>query len=404
MKPRRPTVHIADKPTVYVDTLQKLEELAAQLRAVSRVAFDTEFLREVQYWPQLELVQLATDELLAVVDYRAVPTLEPLVEILTDESILKVAHAARQDLEIIYHLTRRVPRPLFDTQVAAALVGLGGQVGYANLVERVLGVSLKKSQTLTNWAQRPLTDAQFAYALDDVRYLLPLHDELAPQLAALKREAWFAREMEHLAEPRRYALVDPQEAWRNVKGASTLAPSDLAVLQAVAAWRERVARAHNRALPLILRDEALLAIARRKPRSKSALRRIRGVHQWTLAHLADELLEVVQKAASLPREQWPRYERGRRPLTEDEQALVRLMAAWVRVRAQEKQVDPSLLATEDDLARLLLAYEEGKHERQPLLQDWRRDVVGAELLALLEGRAALRWDQHQGRFVLVEVG
>lgn len=404
MEPRRPTVHIADKPAVYVDTVEKLKEISRHLRTAPRVAFDTEFLREVHYWPQLELFQLATDDLLVIVDYRAVPSLEPLLDVLMDESILKVVHAPRQDLEIIYHLTRRVPRPLFDVQVAAALVGLGKQVGYANLVERLLGIPLKKSQTLTNWAQRPLTESQLTYALDDVRYLLPLHDALAPQLAVLKREAWFEREMEYLAEPRRYALVDPQEAWRDVKGAATLPPPDLAVLQAVAAWREHVARQHNRALPLILRDEALIAIARRKPRSKSALRRIRGVHRWTIAHFADQLLEVIEEAARLPPEAWPRYERGRRPLTEDERALVQLMMAWVRVRAQEKQIDPLLLATEDDLVRFLLAYEEGKHEHHPLLHDWRREVVGADLLALLEGRAALRWDQSEGRFVLVEVG
>jgi len=400
VKPRRPTVHIADIPVIYVDTRARLEEVARQLRGAPRLAFDTEFLRETQYWPQLEVMQLATDDVLVVVDYRAVPTLDPLLDVLLDPATLKVAHAARQDLETIHHLTRRVPAPLFDTQVAAALAGFGAQAGYATLVERLLGIPLQKSQTLTNWARRPLTEAQIAYALDDVRYLLPLHHELHRRLEAMGRSAWLEEEMRQLTSPALYAPPAPEEAWRHVKGASTLAPKELAVLQAVAAWRERVAREHNRALPLILRDNALVTIARRRPRSKQALRRIRGVHRWTLTRVADDLLEVIRRADELPPEQWPRHAHGHAPLTEDEQALLHIMSTWVRLRAEEMHLAPEALATEHDLRLLLHAHRKGHHRHLPLLQGWRRAAVGDELVAIIEGRVALRWDAYQGRFVL----
>ncbi|MDQ7028607.1 MAG: ribonuclease D [Ardenticatenia bacterium] len=401
MKPRRPTVHIADLPVIHVETRAHLEQVAHHLRRTTRLAFDTEFLRETQYRPQLELIQLATDDLLVIVDYRAVPTLEPLLDVLLDPSTLKVVHAARQDLETIYHLTRRVPTPLFDTQVAAALVGLGAQAGYATLVEHLLGIQLPKSQTLTNWAHRPLTEAQVAYALDDVRYLLPLHDELGRRLEVTGRSTWFAEEMERLASPSLYAPVAPEEAWRQVRGASALSPKELAILQAVAAWRERVAREHNRALPLILRDSALIAIAKQRPRSKQALRRLRGIHRWTLTHFSDELLDIIREASHTPRDHRPqRAACGYPPLNEDEMALLALLRTWVRLRAEEMHVAPTALADEHDLRELLRAHRQGTHDSLPLLRGWRREAVGDELIAILKGRAALRWDDYQRRFTL----
>jgi len=235
MKPRRPNIVIKTLPVLWVDTPEALADLERHLEGASRIALDTEFVRDRQYRPRLEIIQIATDDVLAVLDYRALQSLGFLADLLLDDRVLKVMHAARQDLEIFYGLLQRVPRPLADTQVAASVVGIGAQVGYANLVRQMLGIELQKAQTLTNWSHRPLSQRQIEYALNDVRYLLPLWDELERRLEAMQRTTWFWEEMERISEPHHFAPQALDDVWRSFKGASRLRHAEQAALRELAA-------------------------------------------------------------------------------------------------------------------------------------------------------------------------
>ncbi|GAP63769.1 ribonuclease D [Ardenticatena maritima] len=393
MKPRRPNVVIKTLPVLWVDTPEALAELDRHLEGATRLALDTEFVRDRQYRPRLEIIQLATDDLLAVLDYRALQSLGRLAECLLDDRVLKVMHAARQDLEILYDLLQRVPRPLADTQVAASIVGIGAQVGYANLVRQVLGIELKKAQTLTNWSHRPLSPHQIEYALDDVRYLLPLWDELARRLDAMQRIGWFWEEMERVSEPHNFAPHAPDDVWRSFKGASRLRRTEQAALRALAALRERIAREHDMALPFVLRDQTLLYLARRRPSSLQELADVHDIPDWLLEQYGPELLDAL---VSAEHEKNAKRPKKRRALTQSEHEFVDVLLAWVQVRAREANVAPDTLATREDLEHLLASEPEAR-TGLPLLQGWRREVVGESLLALLEGRAALMWNPVDGR-------
>lgn len=400
MKPRRPNVVIKTLPVLWVDTPEALADLDRRLAGATRIALDTEFVRDRQYRPRLEIIQLATDELLAVLDYRALQSLGALADLLLDDRVLKVMHAARQDLEIFYDLLQRVPRPLADTQVAASVVGIGAQVGYANLVRQVLGIELQKAQTLTNWSQRPLSKRQIEYALDDVRYLLPLWDELERRLDAMQRTAWFWEEMERVSEPHHFAPSALDDVWRSFKGASRLRRAEQAALRELAAVRERIAREHDMALPFVMRDQTLFYLARRRPTSLLELSEVHDIPDWVIEQYGQDLLDAL--AAATENEKTAPRQPRRRALTESEHEFVDVLLAWLQLRAREASVAPETLATRADL-ELLVATPPDERATLPLLQGWRREVVGETLLALLEGRAALMWNPVDGRLECINL-
>ncbi len=400
MKPRRPNIVIKTLPVLWVDTPKALVNLEQQLEGISRIALDTEFVRDRQYRPQLEIIQIATDDVLAVLDYRALQSLGLLADLLLDDRVLKVMHAARQDLEIFYDLLQRVPRPLADTQVAASVIGISAQVGYANLVRQVLGIELRKAQTLTNWSRRPLSQHQVKYALDDVRYLLPLWDELERRLEAMQRTAWFWEEMERINEPHHFAPQAPDDVWRSFKGASRLRHAQQVALRELAAVRERIAREHDMALPFVMRDQTLLYLARRRPTSLQELADVHDIPDWVIEQYGEELLEAL--AAATENGKIATRQHRRRALTESEHEFVGVLLAWVQVRAREVSVAPETLATRADL-ELLVATPPDERAALPLLQGWRREVIGETLLALLEGRAALKWNPVDGRLECIDL-
>ncbi|MGH2541220.1 MAG: ribonuclease D [Ardenticatenaceae bacterium] len=374
----------------YIKDEQTLKELVDQIEGAPRLAVDTEFVRDRQYYPQLEIIQLRTDDVQAVVDYRALGTLAPLSQVLSDPGTTKVFHAGGQDLEIFFNLTGSVPAPLFDTQVAAAMVGLGAQVGYARLVESLLGVSLKKSETLTDWSRRPLSNAQIEYALDDVRYLLPLHEALQRRLEALGRERWLEAEWEAMADPDAYRRVPPRDAYRRVQSVNRLRHHELPVLRELAEWREQDAIRRDRAPSLIVRDNVLFELARRAPRTIEALSEIRGLHPREIERSGESMLAAIRRGKAVPRGEWPRLPE-RIALSDQESALVSLMQAWLRARADEAEIAVNYLATSSELQELVTSTPE---ERATLgvLRGWRGRLVGTDLLALMEGRAHLVWD------------
>lgn len=360
-----------------------LEAALARLRGADRLALDTEFMRERTYHPQLCLVQIATGTDCVLIDPLAGLDLAPLHELLQQRSRLKILHAARQDLEVLLISGGGVPGPLFDTQVAAALLGHPAQIGYAELVARQLGHSIDKGQTRTDWSRRPLTPAQLAYAADDVRHLLVLHSELQAALDERGRGGWVSEETATLEDPALYR-TDPAAAWRRLKGLHRLRPTEQAAARALAEWRERRAVESDRPRGWIMADEALYAIATRAPETVAALGSIDSVPPATVRKRGEEIVALVRAARADAEASATTstsiLEPPRRPTPEEQAQAARLLRI-VRERAETLGISPEVLATRRDVEAL--AFGSVAPDRSPLLRGWRGEVLGAALGPLL---------------------
>ncbi len=358
--------HIVTTPPV-------LAELVAELAAADAVALDTEFLRERTYRAELCLVQTATASRADCIDPLALPELTALAAPLTAGGPVKVMHASRQDLEVLFPVVG-LTRPVFDTQVAAALTGLPAQVGYGELVRRLLGTELAKSQTRADWSRRPLSPEQVEYALDDVRYLLPLKQALEEQLDKLGRLPWLAEELAALGDAQSFN-IDPEQAWLRIKGLRGLDAGREQLAKGLAAWRERRAIERNRPRGWILDDVALREIVMRVPRSLDALSGVPELPAGTIKHSGEEILARVA-AAGIP-DPAPPVNLRMRPdpvLT----ALVKKLSAVNQSVAGELGLSPEVLTTRRDLERLA----EGRQD-VAALRGWRRSAIGSRLLAAL---------------------
>ncbi len=350
-----------------------LASLAARLAGARAVALDTEFLRERTYRAELCLLQIADAGGAVCLDPLALGDLGALAPLAGAASPLKVMHACRQDIEVLLPAVGLV-RPVFDTQIAAGLAGLPAQIGYAELVRRRLGIELSKAHTRTDWSARPLAPEQISYALDDVRYLLPLAEQLTGELARLGRTAWLAEELAALTDPGTYQ-VEPEDAWQRVKGLRGLDAARLRLARELAAWRERRAIRRNRPRGWILDDAALREIVLGAPRSLLELAATPGVPPGVVKHCGAEILERV-RAADLPDELPPVNLRARPDRAKA--ALLEKLSAIHRATAAELSLSPEVLATRRDLERLAEGRRDG-----PLLNGWRRAVVGERLLEAL---------------------
>jgi ribonuclease D len=354
----------------------QLDTAVFRLQGAQRLAIDTEFMRERTYSPQLCLVQVASDADCYLVDPLAGLELAPLFEVLADRAKPKILHAARQDLEVMLNASGRVPGPVFDTQVAAALLGLPPQVGYADLVARRLGHSIDKGQTRTDWSRRPLSDAQLAYAADDVHHLLQLHTELSLALESSGRAHWHAEECASLEDPGLYR-TDPADAWRRLKGLGRLRPAEQAAARALAGWREERAIASDKPRGWILSDEALYALATMAPATTGELEQIRALPPATVRKRGDELLALIGAARESARDTAPTLA-PQRPTPEQTRRTGQLQQRVKHV-ADGLGISPEVLATRRDVEGMVL----GSPERSPLLRGWRREVIGLQLLELL---------------------
>ena len=364
----------------YIDSPAALAQLCARLKGQPWLAVDTEFMRERTYYPELCLVQVATDDLVACVDPLALPSLEPLLTLLLDGHMVKVLHAARQDLEIFYHLAGRVPQPVFDTQVAARFLGLPDQAGYGAVVQALLGITLDKSHARTDWARRPLPTAALEYAADDVRHLRNLYHKIRAELAARGRGAWVEPELKALVDEKLYR-PDPDNVWSRIRGTQRLKPKTLTLFKALAAWRERTAMAENRPRQWILKDEALMDLARQLPADLEALAAVRGVGESLAKRHGAELLKLL-KADGQDAE--PERHKREAPLKPEQEGLVDALNALLRLQAAKGDVSVASLANRAELERLV------RGERDlPLLREWRLEMAGRELLEFLEGRRSL---------------
>jgi ribonuclease D len=349
------------------------------------VTVDTEFMRENTFWPQVCVVQVAGEEDAEVIDALA-PGLDlsPLYELMANPGVLKVFHAARQDLEIFYNAMKRLPQPLFDTQVAAMVCGFGDSAGYETLVRQLAGKRIDKSSRFTDWSHRPLTEKQIDYALADVTHLRVVYKKLAAMLQRSGRHAWLEEEMKVLTEPKTYSQPS-EDAWRRIKGRPTNRRA-LGVLTKVAGWRDKEAKRRDIPRQRVLRDEALLEIAHHAPKTVEDLARTRGLGR----RLAEgpggaELLAAVAEGLGIPDSELPMVERsealprGIGPITD-------LLKVLLKMKSEQHQVASKLIANSDDIDRIA-AY--GDKADVAALHGWRRTVFGADAVQLRAGKLAM---------------
>ncbi|HWW19411.1 MAG TPA: ribonuclease D [Steroidobacteraceae bacterium] len=350
-----------------------LVQFSHELSQQPAIGLDTEFMRERTYFARLCLLQLSFGARCVCVDTLALPDLASLRATMGDRNIIKVLHAARQDLEVLAPATGQVVG-LFDTQVAAALIGLPAQVGYGDLVHQLLGQTLHKAQTRTDWSHRPLTQAQIDYALDDVRHLLPLRERLTQRLRTLGRWAWFEEEMAQLDGAGPF-VTDPEEAWHRIKGVGELDAARQTLARALAAWRERRAISADRPRSWILPDQVLRDLVIQAPRTMQQLGRIEELPEGVRTHSGPELLAVIadlQLPAQLP----PLPRRTRREPAENDR--VRKLAQVTQQAGRELGIAPEILATRRELERLVAGARDGAP-----MSGWRQAVIGNRLLQAL---------------------
>ncbi|MBI5853878.1 MAG: ribonuclease D [Nitrospirae bacterium] len=391
------------QPIRYITDQQALGELCLQIQRAPRLAVDTEFVGEDTFVPRLELVQVATVEMSAVIDVPATGPLDALWELLSDGRIEKVVHAGRQDLELVYAHAKQVPSPVFDTQMAAAMVGYGTQISYAQLVERVVGAKIAKSHTLTNWSYRPLTEEQLAYALDDVHYLLPVHDHLVQRLQSMGRQAWMQEEFARLTGSLTDGSREPRQRYQRIKGWEGLKPQAAAVLRELVAWRDEEARRRNVPRGRIVRDEVLLQLARHIPKTPAALRSTRGLNGSEVERNGAAMMEAIRRGLAVPPGEWPDVPKTRRPEPESI-GQVEVLQAVLKARAAELNIAPTLLATAADLQAVIEMRITRQATDVPLLQGWRRELAGKLLLEVLDGKVSLSIDPKAGQVKLSRVG
>lgn len=365
-----------DQPMI--DTPEALARLAGRLEQAERIALDTEFVWDRTYYPRLGVVQVGLDDGESyLIDGVALPDLSALAPAVSSPDRVKILHDAPQDLTIVRRVTGAFPRNVFDTRCAAGLAGLSSTTSLGDLVAQAIGVSLAKTESRTNWLQRPLAPEQVAYAVDDVRYLGPVREELLSRIAALGRTDWLLEELGGLDDPELYVERDPRQQYLRVRGAGRATPRELAVLRELAAWREEEARRCDRPRERVLPDASLVRLARGRPRSLEQLRGTQGLAR----RYVEPILEGVARGLAVPDRECPRRRR-----TRDEaraEALLEQAMSQVRHRSQAAGIDAPFVATRAEVRGLIADGPAALPEQHRLLRGWRRHMVGEELLELM---------------------
>lgn len=367
---------------MYISTSDDLYGFCARARAFDAVAVDTEFLRERTYHPRLCLVQVATPEESVVVDPIAIADLGPLCDLLADPAVVKVFHACSQDMEVLNHALGVLPAPIFDTQVAAAFLGERVQSPYNGIVHAFCGVTLPKSESLTDWSRRPLTPEQLEYAIDDVRYLIKAYDVIRERLEEQGRMSWVLDELRPLMDRSHYE-VDPRTAFKRVKRVNSLTRRQLAVARELAAWRERRAEGADIPRKWVMSDEVLMALVKRAPRDAADLKRVRGTEQLSERDV-EAVLAAAARGASCPQERLPFIGHARRAPSPETESVCDLMFALLRLVSERTGVATSLIASRDEL----LSYIDDPASSR-LREGWRFELVGTLLDDLLSGNMGL---------------
>ena len=380
-----------------IQTTEELAAFCARLAHSQFVTLDTEFMRDRTYWPKLCLIQAAGENDIAAIDPLAPGiSLEPLMDLLRNPAITKVFHAARQDIEIFYHLAKAVPAPIADTQVMASVCGHGEAASYEALVSRLTGGRIDKSSRFTDWAQRPLSEKQLNYAIDDVRYLRPVYEKLRAQVAEKTRESWIAEDMAVLESPETYQL-HPENAWKRLK-MRIEKPKHFAVMRELAAWREEEAQKMDVPRSRVLRDEALSEIIYHPPQTVDDLTKLRGLYgDVARGRIGTAILEVVKRALSKPLEPLP-DELKKKPGTGGAGATADVLRVLLRFVSEEEHVAPRIIASSADLDALA-----EKDDADIAAQHgWRFDLFGKKALELKHGKLAMKLERGRVQFIEVK--
>jgi ribonuclease D len=367
-----------------VTSTSELAALCKRLARFPAVTVDTEFMRETTFWPRLCVIQMASPEEAAIIDAMAPDLdLDPFFKLMRNEKVLKVFHAARQDIEIVHHLGGLIPHPVFDTQVAAMVCGFGESVSYDQLVHQLTGARIDKSSRFTDWSRRPLSERQVEYALADVTHLRDVYKALSQRLDEQHRTEWVREEMEVLTSPDTYRL-EPEEAWKRLK-MRVRKPIELAVLREVAAWREREAQARDVPRGRVIKDDANYEIAAQQPTTAAALGQLRTIPRgFERSRAADEILSSVKAALAIPREDLPRIPKHR-PSTNGNGAAVDLLKVLLKMTSESHGVASKIIATIDDLE----AIANDDRADVPAMHGWRRELFGEMALRLKHGGIVL---------------
>jgi ribonuclease D len=369
-----------------MEPITRTEDLVQVCERLARhpfVTVDTEFLRESTYYPRLCVAQMASIEEAVVVDALAEGIdLAPLFALMADEKVVKVFHAARQDVEICWHEAHVIPCPLVDTQVAAMVLGYGDSISYDQLVQRITGDTLDKSHRFTDWTRRPLSNAQLAYAVSDVTHLRDVYLRLSADLERRNRSDWMREEMKVLTSPDTYRL-DPEHAWQRLR-TRVRKPKELAVLTEVAAWREREAQTRDVPRGRVLKDDAIADIAVQAPTTIERLGSLRSIPKgFERSKWGEAIVEAVKRGLARDLKSVPRLDRHRPPPSG--QAIVELLKVLLRMTSERYGVAAKVIATMDDLERIAT----DDHAEVPALTGWRRELFGEKALALKHGRLTL---------------
>lgn len=372
---------------LYIETDDALHELCQSLANAQWLAIDTEFLREETYYPILCLIQVADNSgTVACIDPLALSSMQPFFDLLYREDILKIVHAGSQDLEIFHNLTGRIPTPLFDTQMAGPLLGYPLQAGYAALVKAELGVELDKSHTRTNWQRRPLSQQQLQYAENDVRYLGPLYLALTEKLQASNRSDWLNDDLAALGDASRLQ-TNPEDAWKKIRAANRLNNSALAVLQALASWREQTAKNLNVPRNRLIRDDALVDIAKIKPHDMDSFLHIRGLRENIIRKHGKRLLEIINSSKSKTAPSKPAQNKA---LNSRQEAIVDCLMAITKLCATKAEINPATFGNRKDMEALVRGNTDIN-----ILQGWKKHLVGDALQAFIQGKTGLSVNRQQ---------
>ncbi len=380
-----------------ITTSDKLADLCERLAKSEFVAVDTEFMRENTYWPELCLVQIADENEAAAVDPLAEGIdLTPLLDLLTEnEEVLKVFHAGGQDVEIVVNMTGKTPHPIFDTQIAMMAISQSEQIGYANLVETWLGITVDKGARFTDWSRRPLTDRQIEYAIGDVTHLAKIFPKMLEKLIATDRGSWLNAEMDKLADPSNY-ITDPEQAWRRIRQPGRN-PQVLGRLKALAGWREGEAQHKNIPRGRIMRDETLADIASHPPKQQKDLAKVRGLSgAWRDNDIGKRLMKIIAHAEPLDKSEMPEKMKRGAPLGREGALVADLLKLLLKIRAREIEVAARLLTKADEMEALAAGVRD-----LPVLKSWRYDVFGKDALELVEGKLAFA--VKNGKLVMTHI-
>ena len=367
----------------FIDTPDALDDFVSSIATQPWLAVDTEFLRERTYRPELCLLQIATADVVACIDPLTLDNIDPVLDVIYNRNITKVLHAASQDLEIFYWLRGEVPVNLFDTQVAAPLLGHQEQIGYGNLVGEVLSINLSKSHSRADWTRRPLPEQQVQYAADDVIYLAQMYPQISSKLAQLERLHWLDSEWQAMTNNDLYEKP-ADEMWKRLRGIDKLKGGRLAIAQQLAKWRELTARERNMPRNWLLKDDVLLDLAKQMPASSKELKHIRGLGDGTIKSHGDAIIACIRESKDAT-PVTPEQSKRKSKLTTNQDATLDLLTAVAKIHASKLEINPSILAPRKSIEDLV----KGKTDTA-VNQGWRGQLIGPALLDVLDGKSGLK--------------